>query len=194
MTTSRFNKGAYSPLLYEYLRKYQEDPTSRVFAPLAEAYRKAGMIREAVEIAREGLRIHPGFVGGKVALARALFDLKQYDEVMVELRSVIRDVPDNLVAQRLFGDSALMMGRPEDALVSFKMLLYFAPGDAAQLVHELETRMYEDGNARLRKDIVPLRSSRTEDGVTGTARARWRRRIELLQGMLQRVERYRHQD
>lgn len=203
MTGSRFNKGSYSPLLYEYLRKYQEDPTSRIFAPLAEAYRKAGLVREAVEIAREGLRIHPQFVGGKVALARALFDLKQYDEVMVELRSVIRDVPDNLVAQRLFGDSALMMGRPEDALVSFKMLLYFAPADAevAQLVQELETRMYEDGNARLRKDIVPIRMPKAEEGTSGSlsvermqARAQWRRRIELLQGMLQRVERYRHQD
>jgi tetratricopeptide (TPR) repeat protein len=193
--TSRLGKGSYSPVLYEYLRKYQEDPTSRIFAPLAEAYRKAGLVREAVEIAREGLRIHPQFVGGRVALARALFDLKQYDEVMIELRSVIRDVPDNLVAQRLFGDSALMMGRPEEALNAFKMLLYFAPSDAevSQLVQELETRMYEDGNLRLRKDFVPVKMARTEESQ-GKARAQWKRRIELLQGMLQGVERYRHLD
>ncbi len=208
----RLTPANFSPALYEYLRKYQEDPTSRIFAPLAEAYRKSGLAKEAVEIAREGLRIHPSFVGGRVALARALFDLRQYEDVMAELRSVVRDVPDNLVAQRLFGDSALMMGRPEEALTAFKMLLYFAPADAevGQLVQELENRMYEEGDTRLRKDILPTRRpldpelsgaggfqtrevSEAFSGDRVLARKRWRSQIELLQGMLQRVERYRHQ-
>jgi tetratricopeptide (TPR) repeat protein len=207
----RLTQTSYSPALYEYLRKYQEDPTSRIFAPLAEAYRKAGMAKEAVEIAREGLRIHPAFIGGRVALARALFDLRQYEEVMAELRPVVRDVPDNLVAQRLFGDSALMMGRPEEALTAFKMLLYFAPADTevAELVQELENRMYEEGDTRLRKDILPTRRPLDVSAASGfetrevaeafsgdraMARKRWKSQIELLQGMLQRVERYRHLD
>src|SRR5665213_3540197 len=95
----------YSPVLYTYLKKYQEDPTSRVFAPLAEAYRKAGLLNEAIEIAREGLRLHPTFVGGRVALARALFDNHLYSQVIDELALVVRDVPDNLVAQRLLAES-----------------------------------------------------------------------------------------
>ena len=66
-----------NPQIYHYLRRYQEDPRSRVFAPLAEAYRKAGLLDEAIEIARDGVRVHPHFVGGKVALARALFDKGQ---------------------------------------------------------------------------------------------------------------------
>jgi tetratricopeptide (TPR) repeat protein len=201
-------KGSYSPALYEYLRKYQEDPTSRIFAPLSEAYRKAGMAREAVEIAREGLRIHPQFVGGRVALARALFDLKEYDDVMAELRAVVRDVPDNLVAQRLYADSALMLGLPEEALTSFKMLLYFSPLDTevAELVHELETRMYEEGATRIRKDLMPGRRApeaahefetrAVTDAFAGDRsgnRVRWKKQVELLQGLLQKVERYRHQ-
>ena len=201
MSPLNSSPGSYSPALYEYLRKYQEDPTSRIFAPLAEAYRKSGLAKEAVEIAREGLRVHPQFIGGRVALARALFDLRQYEEVMVELRSVIRDVPDNLVAQRLFGDSALMVGRPEEALTAFKMLLYFAPSDVevAQLVHELESRMYQEGSVRVRKDSAPVTFqtkpvSEAFAGDRSLSRARWKRQIELLQGMLQRVERYRHQD
>src|SRR5262245_34688745 len=105
----------YSPLIYSYLKKYQEDPTSRVFAPLAEAYRKAGLVDEAIEIAREGLGVHPGFVGGRVALARALFDKKSYDEVIAELVPIIQDVPDNLVAQRLLAESYLMTGRLAEA-------------------------------------------------------------------------------
>src|SRR3954447_12629683 len=101
----------HSPLIYTYLRKYQDDPSSRVFAPLAEAYRKAGLIKEAVEIAREGLRVHPHFVGGRVALARALFDQEKFEEVADELGKVVQDAPDNLVAQRLLGESSLMLGR-----------------------------------------------------------------------------------
>src|SRR5271154_3309130 len=115
------------PLIYTYLKKYQEDPGSRIFAPLAEAYRKAGFIDEAIEIAREGLQIHPGFIGGRVALARALFDKHHYENVIEELNHIIKDVPDNLVAQRLLAESYLMLGRVAEALGAYKMLLYFAP-------------------------------------------------------------------
>ena len=133
-------KPAYHPVIYGYLKKYQDDPTSRVFAPLAEAYRKAGMIDDAIEIAREGLRIHPAFIGGRVALARALFDKHRYEEVIQEVTTIVQDVPDNLVAQRLMAESCLMLGRVADAVGAFKMLLYFAPDDreTAQLVRELE--------------------------------------------------------
>src|SRR6188472_2460074 len=120
---------SYPPVIFEYLKKFQEDPTSRVFAPLAEAYRKAGLVDEAIEIAREGLRVHPGFVGGRVALARALFDKTQYEAVVEELTAVVRDVPDNLVAQRLLAESCLMQGRVAEALGAYKMLLYFSPDD-----------------------------------------------------------------
>src|SRR3982750_948516 len=91
----------YPPVIYEYLRKYQEDPSSRVFAPLAEAYRKAGLVDEAIEVAQEGLRVHPNFIGGKVALARALFDKKLFSAVVDELSPIVQDIPDNIVAQRL---------------------------------------------------------------------------------------------
>src|SRR5580765_6191205 len=144
----------YPPMIYEYLRKYQEDPSSRVFAPLAEAYRKAGLVDEAIEIAREGLRVHPGFVGGRVALARALFDQAKYIDVVTELTPVVRDVPDNLVAQRLLAESSLMLGQVAEALGCYKMLLYFSPEDVetAQIVHELEAQAYEKGSLVLRTD------------------------------------------
>ena len=196
-----FAKGAHSAVLYEYLRKYQEDPTSRVFAPLAESYRKAGLIKEAVEIAREGLRIHPQFVGGRVALARALFDLKQYEDVILELRQVCRDVPDNLVAQRLVAESALLLGRSEEALEAYKTLLYFSPSDAesAKMVQELETTAYQRAPESLRKDFSPASQfeAKSAHEVLGSDPARkrekWVQKIERLQGMLQKVERYRHQ-
>lgn len=192
-------KPKYDPILYNYLKKYQEDPNSRVFAPLAEAYRKAGLVDEAIEIAREGLRVHPGFVGGRVALARAFFDKKQYDDVIEELKGIVQDVPDNLVAQRLTAESCLMLGRVAEALAAYKMLLYFAPQDneTAQLVRELEEQAYRKGALVLRTDPEPLPEYDVKpvqgaiDGDPAAQKMRWIHRIELLQGMLQRVERYR---
>jgi tetratricopeptide (TPR) repeat protein len=190
----------FSPLIYDYLKKYQEDPTSRIFAPLAEAYRKAGLVDEAIEIAREGLRVHPNFVGGRVALARALFEKRDYDAVVEALGSVVREVPDNLVAQRLLAESCLMLGRIGEALSAYKMLLYFNPTDpeTGRVVAELEAQAYEDGILVLRKDPAPqkmqIRAAR--DAISKDdriLRTQVFARIELLQEALVRIERYRHE-
>jgi len=189
----------YRNLIYNYLRKYQLDPTSRVFAPLAEAYRKAGLVDEAIEIATEGLKLHPHFIGGRVALARALFDKQRFEEVVNELAPLALDHPDNLVAQRLLAESYLMLNRTTDALTAYKMLLYFAPQDpeARKIVQELETRSYEKGQLTLRKDNTQpnLFNIKTADQAIQTApekiRARRNQKIERLQKLLQKVERYR---
>lgn len=187
------------PKLYEYLRKYQDDPTSRVFAPLAESYRKAGLFKEAIEIAREGLRIHPTFTGGRVALARALFDQGLFSEVVDELRIVLNDAPDNLVAQRLMAESCLMLGQVSEALSAYKMLLYLNPADqeTAQMVRELETQAYEKGTLVLTTtpvktmdfSVTDARSAIDED--PDLKRRRWMKRVELLQDLLIRLDRYR---
>jgi tetratricopeptide (TPR) repeat protein len=194
-------KPGYTPLIYGYLKKYQDDPTSRIFAPLAEAYRKSGLVDEAIEIAREGLRIHPHFVGGRVALARALFDKEKFEEVADELSRVVQDAPDNLVAQRLLGESCLMLGRLAESLSAYKMLLFFAPHDpeTAQIVQELEAQAYENGSLVLRSEPPPpplpvfseQQAESAIDSDPGLRRAKWVRKVELLQLMLQRVERYR---
>jgi tetratricopeptide (TPR) repeat protein len=203
----------HNPQIYEYLRRYQEDPSSRVFAPLAEAYRKSGLVDEAIEIAREGLILHPGFIGGRVALARALFDKKNYQEVVDELAPVVRDVPDNLVAQRIIAESYLMLGHVADALVAYKMLLYFSPSDpeTAKLVQELEEQAYEKGTLVLRSDppapVEPepmpefpefdVKSAseaiggEQDEGLRAERRSQWIGKIENLQELLLKVERYR---
>ncbi|OFZ78790.1 MAG: hypothetical protein A2583_09680 [Bdellovibrionales bacterium RIFOXYD1_FULL_53_11] len=195
-------KDRYTPLIYSYLKKYQEDPSSRVFAPLAEAYRKAGLTDEAIEIAREGLRVHPHFAGGRVALGRALFDKHLYAEVVEELRQVVSDVPDNVVAQKLTADSHLMLGNILEALNAYKMLLYFSPSDkeTARIVEELETQAYDKGELVLRTDkkeeppgFEVRKAGEAIDGDPAERRRRWIARIELLQNMLLKVERYRAQ-
>jgi len=193
-----------TPVIYSYLKKFQEDPTSRVFAPLAEAYRKAGLADEAISIAREGLVYHPTFIGGKVALARALFDKKKYEDVINLMTSVTQEAPDNLVAQRIFAESCLMVGKLTQALDAYKMLLYFNPQDAEvmRMVKELEPQAYEKGSLVLQADLKLLKDDgfdvRDVDGAIDAdpdlKRKKWIGNIERLQNLLQRVERYRTQN
>jgi len=191
----------YHPVIYGYLKKYQDDPNSRVFAPLAEAYRKAGHIDEAIDIAREGLRKHPSFTGGKVALSRALFDKKQYAEVLRVLQPVVRDAPDNLAAQRLIAESALVLGHIAEALGAYKMFLYFSPADPeiAKIVQELEVQAYEKGTLVLQSETAQQAQFMEQSAALAIEndperkRRIWMNRIETLQKLLQKVERYRSQ-
>ena len=198
----RIDKAKGNSLIYHYLRKYQEDPASRVFAPLAEAYRKAGLLNEAIEIARDGIRIHPHFIGGRVALARALFDQGHYAEVVKELEPVVLDAPDNLVAQKLLAESYLILGRLAQALSAYKVLLFFMPADQEmiQLVQEIESKAYEEGSLELHQEPVHLRSLSGDYSVRGameaisedpeTKRKEWMKKVEALQGLLIRVQRF----
>ena len=124
----------------DYLRRFREDPTSRVFAPLAEAYRKMGRVEEATQICLEGLKHHPDFFGGRVALAKCYLDRGYYEEARVELDRVVSAVPENLMAQRLLGDTYSATGDAPRALHCYKMALLLSPNDVAlaDLVHKLE--------------------------------------------------------
>ncbi len=186
-----------NPQIYHYLKKYQADPRSRVFAPLAEAYRKAGLLDEAIEICRDGIRYHPNFIGGRVALARALFDKGDYEATVKELSPVVIDAPDNLVAQKILAESCLILGKLAEALAAYKVLLFFMPKDEeiAKLVQELESRAYEDGLLVLQDDPFPLKSfsvqaaDRAISGDPLVKKQEWINRIELLQALLLRVQR-----
>ena len=190
------NKG--TPQIYQYLKRYQEDPTSRVFAPLAEAYRKAGLLDEAIDICRDGLRVHPHFIGGRVALARAFFDKKYYADVVKELEPVVQDAPDNLVAQRLLADSYLVLGRIAQALTSYKVLLFFTPQDEelGRMVAEIESKAYEDGVLVLQNDPIQLKSYAVKGALSAISddpivkKKEWMKKIEGLQSMLLRVQRF----
>lgn len=130
----------HPPHFAEYLRRFREDPKSRVFAPLAEAYRRMGKVDEAIQICKEGLSYHSDFHGGRVALAKCYLDKKKYVEAKEELERVIMTAPENLMAQRLLGDTFLMLHQRKDALHSYKMALLLAPQDVAlsEKVYTLE--------------------------------------------------------
>lgn len=137
----------HPPHFREQLRRLQEDPTSRVFAPLAESYRRMGRIEEAIEMCQVGLQHHPDFHGGRVALAKCFIDKQRYQDAQFELEKVIQLAPENLLAQRLLGEALLAQGQEKQALHAFKMALLLAPCDIGltDKIHHLEKKISSEG-------------------------------------------------
>ena len=102
--TPLVGRDAESDEMDRYRQILAREPSSLVFAALAEAYRKRKRLNQAIETCRKGLRIHPQFVSGRVALARAYADSGKLEPARKELERVVLSAPDNLVAQRLLAD------------------------------------------------------------------------------------------
>ena len=134
-----------SPLFLKYQADFEKNPRSRVFAPLAETYRKLGMTDKAMEILSQGIRFHPSYVMGYLGLAFCYFDIKQYSLAYSTLRPLVETSRDNIRLQKLFADICQELGYKEEALDTYKYLLFINPRDkeVALQVVTLE-RLIED--------------------------------------------------
>jgi tetratricopeptide (TPR) repeat protein len=153
-------KSAMSDLNPEFIERYQllleEDPKSKVFAPLAEAYRKMGLLKEALQICTQGVQYHPDFSGGRVALARVLIDSGDISTAIEQLQKAVDLAPENVLAQMILGDCLMRMKNPKEALKAYKMVLFLNPRhDRAQrAIRKLESLTADEYD----EDIFALRS------------------------------------
>ena len=118
----------------------EKDPRSQVFAPLAEAYRKMGLLEEAFRICVRGVQYHPHFAGGRMAMAKVLIDRENMMGAMAELEKVVELSPDNILAHQMLGELFLKQKNAKSALRAYKMVLFLAPTNerAGQAVKKLE--------------------------------------------------------
>ncbi len=146
------------------------DPGSRVFAQLADAYRKEGLLEEAIRICRDGLIVHPSYTTARLVLGRALLEQGALEEAKAEFGRVLEQVPDNLLALRLLGDIFVRRERPAEARAYYERALRVNPRDP-----ETQERL-----AALPTEAVPGGTSpgeppASEDFLAGTSRADMRR-------------------
>lgn len=116
-----------NPELEALYRKYERAPDSYVFAPLADAYRKAGKLDEAVEICRKGLRQHPEYPSGHVVEGKCHYDVGMLDEAEESFRKVLDLDGNNLVALKYLGMIHAGQGDLEQASQYFKHILALDP-------------------------------------------------------------------
>lgn len=135
-----------SETLLKYQEVYDKDPHSKIFAPLAEAYRKAGQLEMAFSIAKRGCLEHPSFASGLVTLSRILIDTHDFEDAISNLKTAVELSPDNFLAHKLLGETYIQLKQPKKALQVFKMALYLDPQDAfaKKMVKKLESLSADD--------------------------------------------------
>jgi tetratricopeptide (TPR) repeat protein len=121
------------------------DPRSLSFAPLAELYRKLGLLDDAISVAKKGCALHPDYPGGFFALGAACFDKGLTDEARPALERVVLLSPENLRAQKLLGQLYVDAGESALARRALEQVLRQNPDDAesALLLHSIASTIEE---------------------------------------------------
>lgn len=115
------------------IRRYEQmladDPKSRAFAPLAEAYRKAGQLDDAIKVAETGLRYHPDYSGGLVVLGRTLFEKGELARASEVIAKAVKEAPENYMAQKILAKISMAQGENGNALKALEAASALSPGD-----------------------------------------------------------------
>lgn len=126
---------ANSALIEDLRKQFAENPR-RVFARLANEYRKSGDLDVAIEICRAHVPLQPTYISGYIVLGQALFERGQPDEARSTFETALALDPENLIALRQLGDIARASGDLEAARGWYHKLLEVDPQNdeiAAQL-------------------------------------------------------------
>ena len=125
----KIGQAKHNSLLTKYSLQYEKKPRSRVFAPLAESYRKIGMLDEALKILKKGIKNHPSYTLGYIVLANCYFDKDQFEAAYSTLLPFVSDNLENIKLQKLFAQICEKLGNFDEALNSYKILLLINPKD-----------------------------------------------------------------
>jgi tetratricopeptide (TPR) repeat protein len=117
---------ANSALIDDLLKQFAENPR-RVFARLANEYRKRGELDSAIEICRSHVPLQPGYISGHIVLGQALYDSGSLEEARSTFETALTLDPENLIALRHMGDIARSDGDIDGARRWYRQLLEVDP-------------------------------------------------------------------
>lgn len=165
-----------SATVENYQKILSQDPQSKVFAPLAEAYREMGLFDQAEKIARNGVQRHPQYVSGYVALGRILIEQQRFVEALEALTRASSLDPQNLLAMHLLGTAHLQLQQPKEALRAFKKVLFLNPQSekakkAVEKLEPLTADEFEDDVFQMRK--LPAADTSAKGALNPSATAQF---------------------
>ena len=133
---------AYTSEIEKLEKRWAENPKGRNFAPLADAYRKAGELDRAIELCTAGLERHPDYVSAHIVFGRCLIDQKNDPGASAVFRKVLALDPENVLALKILAEIAERGGRYDEAADWLSRLLSADPmnGDAAEALARAKGR------------------------------------------------------
>jgi len=125
---------AYTSEIDKLEARFRDNPKGRNFAPLADAYRKAGLIDNAIDLCQNGLKLHPDYVSAYIVYARCLVDKKDDAAALGVFTQVLGLDGENIIALRGLAELAERNGKYEEEVQWLTRLLNADPmnGDAAE--------------------------------------------------------------
>ena len=127
-------------ILNHYVQLYQKNPNSRLFAPLADLYRRAGNTDKALNICQKGIRLFPKWALGYVTLAMIWLDLNKQNLAQQTLETAIQLSPENLLAHKLLGQMWIQQKNSAKTLETYQTILCLDPEDkkARRIIQKLK--------------------------------------------------------
>lgn len=123
--------------------KVDKDPNSKLFFPLAEEYKKVGMLDEAIDVLMKGLNSQPDYMSARVSLGKIYLEKSMVNEARAEFEKVINSKPDNLFTHRKLAEIYRNLGERDKALEEFRMVLTLNPldEDTVRTITEIEKEL-----------------------------------------------------
>ncbi len=136
----------------------EKNPTSILFARLADNFLQKGNLKRALEVCKRGLRYRPSYVAGHLVMGKCYFASERLEEARQEFQKVLQLDPDNVSAFWHLGTIEQEMGWEDTALNHFRKAFALDPFN-----QELFVRLNET------KDPAPLVETSSDLDLTSVA-------------------------
>lgn len=97
-----------------------QNPTSILFARLADGLLQRGEVARAIDVCRRGLRYRPSYTAGHVVMGKCYQAAGHYEEARLAFQKVLQLDAGHLAAHWYMGKIALQLGRGDLALKYFE--------------------------------------------------------------------------
>ncbi len=140
-----------------FREKYDLNPHSRTFAPLADLHRQRGELETAAELLEEGLTHHPDFVAALVILGRTRAEQGDGGAARAAWQRVMALDPDNVVALALLAADASERSAWLVAVQLYQRLVRLDPVDeeAVAQLREARARAAEEDSEGASRSTAP---------------------------------------
>lgn len=143
--------------------KISKDPNSKLFVPLAEEYKKAGMFDEAIDVLIKGLQRQPNYLSARVSLGKIYTERGMLNEAKNEFEKVISSIPENLYAHKKLAEIYKSLGEKDKAIKEFKAVLRLNPMDEWAVANLVEIEREEQTAEK--QSAIDLETERTTEKI-----------------------------